>query len=573
MNWLNNLKVSQKLTFLITILLAALIGIGGTGYYFLSQTNEALNKMYSEKLMAVDWLNENRVHARKIEADTFALMLTTNEKENQELVAEINNRSKLFDENLSKYEKLPLTNQEREGLKSVRVDSDKYREVRRKVLDLALLNKNAEAYALYDQQAKNISLEFAAELRKLAESAQKSADVMNQENQKQAGFVGNLFIALISLTTILGLVLGLLIIKRVTKRLNDVVLFINILASGDFSQKVSHENMDDRSEFGEVSRAINTMNSNIGNLIKRLASTSEQMAAASEELNASAEQSAQASNQIAISVTEVAQGTDKQLNLVGQTNDLVHQITSAIEQVAGNTEVVAISADKTANTANSGEVAIKKAVAQMQTIEEKTNATSQVIGALEGQSKQIGQIVEVISNIAAQTNLLALNAAIEAARAGEAGRGFAVVAEEVRKLAEQSQEAAKQITALISEVQNQTNSAVTFMNDSKKEVESGTNVVTVAGQSFEAILAMVRDMTVQINQISAAVQEVTSGAQNVATAVEEINDESKKAAEQTQTISAATEEQSASVEEIASASQHLAKMAEGLQVEIKKFKV
>ena len=98
-------------------------------------------------------------------------------------------------------------------------------------------------------------------------------------------------------------------------------------------------------------------------------------------------------------------------------------------------------------------------------------------------------------------NLLALNAAIEAARAGEAGRGFAVVAEEVRKLAEQSQEAAKQITALISEVQNQTNSAVTFMNDSKKEVESGTNVVTVAGQSFEAILAMVRDMTVQINQI------------------------------------------------------------------------
>ena len=573
MNWLNNLKVSQKLTFLITILLAALIGIGGTGYYFLSQTNEDLNKMYSEKLMAVDWLNENRVHARKIEADTFALMLTTNEKENQELVAEINNRSKLFDENLSKYEKLPLTNQEREGLKSVRVDSDKYREVRRKVLDLALLNKNAEAYALYDQQAKNISLEFAAELRKLAESAQKSADAMNQENQKQAGFVGNLFIALISLTTILGLVLGLLIIKRVTKRLNDVVLFINILASGDFSQKVSHENMDDRSEFGEVSRAINTMNSNIGNLIKRLASTSEQMAAASEELNASAEQSAQASNQIAISVTEVAQGTDKQLNLVGQTNDLVHQITSAIEQVAGNTEVVAISADKTANTANSGEVAIKKAVAQMQTIEEKTNATSQVIGALEGQSKQIGQIVEVISNIAAQTNLLALNAAIEAARAGEAGRGFAVVAEEVRKLAEQSQEAAKQITALISEVQNQTNSAVTFMNDSKKEVESGTNVVTVAGQSFEAILAMVRDMTVQINQISAAVQEVTSGAQNVATAVEEINDESKKAAEQTQTISAATEEQSASVEEIASASQHLAKMAEGLQVEIKKFKV
>lgn len=102
----------------------------------------------------------------------------------------------------------------------------------------------------------------------------------------------------------------------------------------------------------------------------------------------------------------------------------------------------------------------------MQTIEDKTNATASVIGELEGRSKQIGQIVEVISNIAAQTNLLALNAAIEAARAGEAGRGFAVVAEEVRKLAEQSQEAAKQITELINDVQTHTNSAVTFMNDS-----------------------------------------------------------------------------------------------------------
>ena len=259
--------------------------------------------------------------------------------------------------------------------------------------------------------------------------------------------------------------------------------------------------------------------------------------------------------------------------MVGETNTLVHKITNAIEQVAGNTEVVAASAEKTADTANNGEVAIKKAVSQMQTIEDKTNATASVIGELEGRSKQIGQIVEVISNIAAQTNLLALNAAIEAARAGEAGRGFAVVAEEVRKLAEQSQEAAKQITELINDVQTHTNSAVTFMNDSKKEVESGTQVVAIAGQNFETILAMVRDMTNQINEISAAVQEVTSGAQNVATAVEEIDEESKKSSEQTQTISAATEEQAASVEEIASASQHLAKMAESLQVAISKFKV
>ena len=116
----------------------------------------------------------------------------------------------------------------------------------------------------------------------------------------------------------------------------------------------------------------------------------------------------------------------------------------------------------------------------MGVIEQKTNNTADVIGELESKSKQIGQIVSLISNIAEQTNLLALNAAIEAARAGQAGRGFAVVADEVRKLAEQSAHATKDITSLIAEVQFKTQSAVTFMNESKREVKIGSELVDLA---------------------------------------------------------------------------------------------
>lgn len=573
MNWLNNLKVAQKLALLISVLIVALICVGGTGYYFLSKTNDAMNKMYSEKLMAVELINDNRAHARKIEANTYALMITTDEKENKELLEEINKRVKMFDENLTKFEQIPIGDADKAKVKEIRDDLEKYRIVREKVLNLAMQNKNNEAYTLFNQQGKVLSDKFTEELRNLAEEMNKSSEAMNKQNQKDFAFANTLFIIVILSSMVLGILIGLLITKRITKRLNDVVLFLETVSRGDFTREVSEQSLKDKSEFGNVSRAVAAMNQNIKELIKHLSNISEQMAASSEELTASAEQSAQAANQVAGSVTEVAQGAEKQLHLANDANNVVHQISNAINQVAVNTETVSTSAKKTAITANNGEQTIKQAVNQMNIIERKTNDTAKVIAELEEKSKHIGQIVDAISGIAGQTNLLALNAAIEAARAGEAGRGFAVVADEVRKLAEQSQDAAKQITVLINEVQSKTDSAVAFMVDSKKEVDTGASVVSIAGQSFGEILTMVRDMTNQIHEISAAIQEITNGTQSVVIAVQDIDSESKKASEQTQTISAATEEQSASVEEIASASQHLARMAEDLQEAIRKFKI
>ncbi len=572
-SWLNNLKVVQKLTLLISVLLVAVICVGGTGYYFLGKTNDSLNEMYNEKLVAVALVVENAAHARAIEADVYAIMLTTDANENKTILGDVANRDKAFDANITKVEKMPLSESVRAKIKAVRTDLDKYRSVRNKVLELAEQNKNAEAYLLFNRDAKVLSNTFTTELRNVADEIRKSAEEDNKQNEKAFSLARTLFAVVILVSILLGAVLGLLISKRITKRLNDVVVFLGILAKGDFSREISKESLQDKSEFGTVSRAVDEMEKNIRDLIRQLSNASEQLASSSEELTASAEQSAQASNQVAISVTEVAQGAEKQLHLAGSANSVVQQISHAITQVASNTEVVSESAEKTADMANSGEQAIKQAVNQMQVIEKKTKDTAGVIGELEEKSKKIGQIVDVISAIAGQTNLLALNAAIEAARAGEAGRGFAVVAEEVRKLAEQSQDAAKQITGLIDEVQSKTDSAVSFMNDGKKEVEAGANVVSLAGQSFGEILTMVRDMTDQIHEISAAIEEITSGTQHVVNSVQDIDNESKKTSEQTQTISAATEEQSASVEEIASASQHLAHMAEELQQAIRKFKI
>lgn len=573
MNLLNDLKVSQKLGLLIAVFLAALVCVGGTGYYFLSKTNESMEKLYKENLQAIELIRDNGAQAYRIEADTYALMISQDAAENKNLSEDISTRAKMFDENLTKFEQIPIGDAALAKSKAIREELAKYRAVRVNVIALATQNKNAEAYALYNQQGKTLSEKFTADLRALSDDMNKSAAVLSEENHKGFVFANMVFIVIIFIGLLLGGLLGWLITARIKKRLMDVVHFVETLAKGDFSQAVSAESLHDKSEFGTLSRACENMRGNLNSLIVQLANTSEQLAASSEELTANAEQSAQASTQVADAVSEVANGAEKQLHLADNASTEVKQISNAIGQVAGNTENVAASAEKTAQTANDGEAAIKQAVNQMSIIEQKTNNTSVVIGELEEKSKQIGQIVDVISNISGQTNLLALNAAIEAARAGEAGRGFAVVAEEVRKLAEQSQNAAKEITDLIGEVQAKTNSAVTFMNDGKKEVDNGTTVVSTAGQSFEAILTMVRAMTDQIHEISGAIEEVTSGTHNVVNAVDAIDKESQKTSQQTQNISAATEEQSASVEEISSASQHLANMAEELQQAIRKFKV
>ncbi|SDE56034.1 methyl-accepting chemotaxis protein [Sporomusa acidovorans] len=379
-------------------------------------------------------------------------------------------------------------------------------------------------------------------------------------------------IGVITLAVLLFAVIAVVIFtKRMIKPIKKVEAAANQIADGDIT--VSSVGITSDDELGHLGQSFEKMTANLRVLIREISSAVEQVATSSKELTASAEQSAQAANQVAGSITEVAQGAEKQLGLVNISTKVVEQMSQGIGQVVENTAVVSAAAEKTARAANDGEQAIEKAINQMTVIEQKTTDTALVIGELEEKSQYIGQIVETISNIAGQTNLLALNAAIEAARAGEQGRGFAVVADEVRKLAEQSREAAKQIAELIGEVQQRTNNAVTFMDQGRKEVTVGTEVVNVAGQNFRNILVMIQNMTKQISEISAAIQQVANGSRQVVDAIQEINTESKNTAGEAQTVSAATEEQSASMQQISSASQSLDKMAEKLQQAIYNFKV
>ena len=209
----------------------------------------------------------------------------------------------------------------------------------------------------------------------------------------------------------------------------------------------------------------------------------------------------------------------------------------------------------------------------METIDATVTDIAGVIEQLGEKSQQIGVIIDTISSIAEQTNLLALNAAIEAARAGEHGRGFAVVAEEVRKLAEQSQESAGEISKVVVGIQQDTENAVKSMKDGVGQVKKGTGAVKEAGSSFGHIAEMVSKVADNSNAMDGAVAELANHTMKINEAIEKINTMSRSVASEAETVSASTEEETASMLEIADASRKLAEQAQDLQNALSKFQL
>ena len=475
-----------------------------------------------------------------------------------------------INEKLIKSEQLFVTEGGKKLIQKIKAEKNNYEDIAEKSIQAKHAN-NPELVALYMKQAgqpfkaANVATdELVKDIQEFVKSEERRLD--EEKNQTQLIIIGvNILIA------IAGVVIGLWISRKIAKPLTLVTDAAAKIADGDLTQPPIVVASGD--EVGQLAQSFNQMSVQLRQLISKLSISAENMAASSEEMTASADQSAQAANQVAISITDIAQGSQQQLNAVTKTSAVVQNMSASVQQIAATANEVATSSSRAAATAQVGTDSIEKAVNQMQQIQETVASSVQLVTVLGGRSQEIGQIVDTISGIAGQTNLLALNAAIEAARAGEQGRGFAVVAEEVRKLAEQSQEAAKQISVLISQIQGETNNAVTAMDAGSREVELGAKIVTSAGKAFSDIVSAVSDVSTQIVEISTAIQHLADGSQQIVHSVNEIDQISKSTASETETVSAATEEQSASMEEIASSSQALAHLAEELNTAVRTFRI
>ncbi|WP_425388456.1 methyl-accepting chemotaxis protein [Bacillus solimangrovi] len=293
----------------------------------------------------------------------------------------------------------------------------------------------------------------------------------------------------------------------------------------------------------------------------------------SDTLCVSSEDTKNSAEQVAVTISELATGTNDIANSVTSTTNQITTMLNTVDQIASFTDEVIETSEESRNAAKKGHTFSAEALQKMDEMNHTVLETSEIIGKLDKQSKQIGNIVEMITNIAGQTNLLALNASIEAARAGEHGKGFAVVAEEVRKLAVETTSSADQISMLINKTQEESHRAVKAAERGTKVVEEGTQTVIQTTEVFDEISTHVDEVLGRNKEIHEAIQLLKDTGSVIGKEMETISSFTEEASAGAQEVSATSEEQASSANVISHDAVKLAALAEELQEMMSQFRV
>ncbi|WP_221796526.1 methyl-accepting chemotaxis protein [Paenibacillus typhae] len=372
----------------------------------------------------------------------------------------------------------------------------------------------------------------------------------------------------IGISVALALLLIYINVQSILRPLARLRKATAVIAQGDLSQDIGAFRRD---EIGMLADHFRTMVASLREMIISVQEMTDDVSSSAEELAAGADQTTRAIEHVTVAIQEVAAGTERQVDRIGKGTESAAATASEVQNISGFMEQVSGMMDKTSLSAAEGNESVISVVDKINGIHETVEELGAVIDKLNTRTEQIQGIVGVITGISRQTNLLALNASIEAARAGEQGRGFAVVASEVRKLAEESEKSARMISEQISSINEEMKQATATMEDAKNRVSDGIMAVDTTGRSFSRIRRAVKGAAEKIEAMGGAVHTLASEAVSMERAIGEIGSISREAAGNTETISAAAQEQLAAVQEISSSTANLSHLAEELQKLVSRF--
>jgi methyl-accepting chemotaxis protein len=526
--WFKNLRTAVKLLSSFIAIAILTVVVGGIGLYSSTTLTNSIKTMYHDNLKTISYLSQAQYSLSRIRINARDLAIVSASGQ-ASLLASIKSDKSAVEQAIANYQS--HSNQsttEANTFSPFQQDWQTYSNDVTKI-DQAVQNGDTSTISqLVNGSMDNDAKAIDTMLSTLMQMNSTKADQAMIQDQALANALKWVALAVIVIVFVLSVVAGIVISRLIANPLSKMVVLMGKVANGDLRETAD---IDSKDEVGQLGHSANDMILQLRKVVGGIIQAAQNVSSASEEISAATEQ--------------IATGNTSQASAAETMNELFSELSAAIHSVAQRAEEAA-SLSKNANElAHEGGTVVKSSIKGMENVSSHMNS-------LNDDSTKVGEIVEVIDDIADQTNLLALNAAIEAARAGDQGRGFAVVADEVRKLAERTSEATKQIATIISTMQQNTQRSVEAVKES--------NVFTLrTGEAFDSIIDIVNQSSDKVTDIASASEEQAAQANEVQVSIE--------------SISAATEEAAASSEETASAAQSLAKLAEELNELVSVFKV
>ncbi|MFJ9498589.1 methyl-accepting chemotaxis protein [Brevibacillus centrosporus] len=569
MKWFYHISISRKLFLVFTIVCLFMSGIGVLGITSLTRMNSDMKVMYQDRFLPVIQLmtvnkaiSENAV----LLMNAASLNLEYNKLEKSILGNAENAKG-----NLEAYGRLPLSSEERNLLESLQTLLTAYQS---NLNDALKLVKDDDDMALLIKVNGASSQKSAMEekITALVELQDKQSEDLYLHSISRFAQSQNYTVLLICAGIALSLLFGIALTRMIAIPINQVKnrLVEMSNAGGDLTQRLQVKSRD---EVGQLAYEFNSMLASIQEIIKEVLRDSRLVADTSSELVSQARLTSRSSENIVLAVKQIAAGAETQLESIAETSVCMTQMSSGIQQISASTQEVTAAANLAREVAENGRKTIELSIKKMETVTANVLRASDMIKHLNESSQAIGTVIRVITGIAAQTNLLSLNAGIEAARASEHGRGFAVVAQEIRKLAEESRQAAEQIAVMIKEIQGETTRVSSFMIAETQNVHAGLAAADEARQSFQQIHSAIEEVTRQITEVSASTFQMSAGTEEVLHTFGTVVHVAESASEKTHQAHMAAEESRHVVDQMVSSISAMTDTSHRLQKLVVQFTV
>jgi len=414
-------------------------------------------------------------------------------------------------------------------------------------------------------------IELTSKCRGLCETL---SNYSRQMTQKNVNSMFDIMGYVVKLLPVVMLVFGfgftMFISNGISRPLEKIVSSMSEAEKGHLNTRLSFDSHD---EFQRVAESFNRMLEGICQMISKVLETSDDLATSSQQLSSASVESAATLLDISKNVNGINHSSLEISNNLEKTTASVESFSESAQKVATLAATAVQAVSVTTQAADKGGKTVKKSVEMVGKIKESVDIATQVILDLNSASLQISEIVNTITAIASQTNLLALNAAIEAARAGEQGKGFTVVAGEVRKLAEESAEAAEAIGTRIENILTKTQNAVDSMTLGRGRVDDGIRIIREVSTSLDNIIDNVNDVNKKITEISAISSEQSANSLAMTRTIEDITSLTKITSERLGIVATSVEQQTTTVSQVSSSTEDLATLADELHLLVSRFTI